>query len=322
MIKLKPLVLLFSAVILTSCGKSDTKPLVLTSVGPVHSLTSALLADTSVEVKNLPDEAQALADQASWFSQESAGLAGSFDEAGAVVSISSLWSDPLASSAQQANSDIINIDASAFSSGAVTAHSTGEASPYFWLSPTRVTESSKMVADQLAELYPDYADQIQANQQELAAQMSSAASDFEGVKTEHDLKVFGLSDAFAYMTTDLDIPVVGYLVKADADWTVDDHGEYIKDVYALGQPTVIHNRDPDREIGLSTTIGGGSLIVLNDYESSTDNIVAISTGNLNTITTSLTTPRGMGGMGGGGGGGGAGGMGGGEFGGGGDGAGR
>ncbi len=290
----------FSVVTSVTYAQADS---ILTSTGPLQSLTKTLVADTAIEVINVPSEAVGLSEQASSLAQSD----DVFSRAKAVVTIDSLWSaDPLFASVKAVNDSAVNIDATTGITAA-NAHSTETTSPYFWLSPANVAQSAQNVAAELSELFPDSATQIKTNEQALITTLNEAQAKFKQTLSEHDFKVFGLADEFVYLTNEFEIPVTGYFIKPEAEWTVDDFGELIKTLYDHGRPHAIHKHETGRDIGLSVTTGGSRMLILETYETSTEDIVTIATGNLAKITDALTMPQGRGGMGGGMGGGGMGG---------------
>lgn len=297
---------------LSSSAFAQNKSVVLTSVGPMHSLTKALLAETSIDAINMPEQALALNDQGDWFSQAS-DVDAVLSQAKAVVSLNSLWpQDSLFSSVKAKNNDVVNIDATE-GIKVVNSIQSGDASPYFWVSPSNIAQSAKTIASGLGNVFPDSAEQIAANEQALSSQIAEAKSAFEQTLSEHDLKVYGLTDEFIYLTEEFEIPVLDYFIKPDADWTIDDYGELIKNLYNLGTPMALQKEGRARDIGLAINTGGSSPLILDTYETSTDDIFTIATENLNKITSALVNPQGRrargmggGGMGGGGMGGGAG----------------
>ena len=274
------LLISYVGLINSASAQSDAQPLVLTSVGPVHSLTSALLDGTPIEVMSVTAEAPTV----------------NYENAGTVVSMHSISPDSsLYETAKAANDSIAHIDASsAFSS------INSDVPPYFWVSPSMVVESINATATELASVYPNDSEAIHANASELTSKIHAARADFENAISEQDLKFYGLTNEFFYLTNDIEIPVVGYVIKPEEEWTIDDFGEMIKNLYDLGQPMVIASKEPIRDIGQSARTAGARLVVLDTYAASTEDIVTIATGNMEKIVTSLAGPARPGGGGGGG----------------------
>jgi len=171
-----------------------------------------------------------------------------------------------------------------------------------------VAASIEAASAALVKLYPSDSGTIQNNAAELISKIHTAKADFEKVVREQDLKLYGLTDEFFYLTNDIEIPVVDYVIKPENEWTIDDFGELIKNLYDLGQPMVIASTQPMQDISLATNTAGSRLAVLDTYAASEEDIVTIATGNMEKITAALTGPaRRRGGAGGDGGDGGMGG---------------
>lgn len=303
---LHPLFLRY-ALLLITCGSlmnaasaQDAQPLVLAPSGPLYSIANGLLDGTEIKVMSVSAEEQ---------SQN-----GTYTQAGAVVSMDTISSEAsLYAAAQAENPSVANIDVSrSFSS--IDA----DAPPNFWVSPGMVVESIETTSEALAALYPSAGDAIRNNESELTSKIQAAREDFEKAVSGQDLKFYGLTNEFFYLTNDINVPVVGQVIKPEDEWVIDDFGELIKNLYDLGQPMVIASKEPIRDIGQSARTAGARLVVLDTYAASTEDIVTIATSNMEKIVTTLAGAArpgpgggGEGGMGGGAmGGGGMGGMGG------------
>ena len=134
-----------------------TEGLVLTSVGPIYSLTKELVEGTSIVVKNMPESARSLAAQPTWFARQSEPFYQDFAKANAVVTIGNIWAqDPLYLSVREQNISVVNIDATLpFSSqltgiSVIQKQASSDISPYFWISPANLIRSAKIVSADLA----------------------------------------------------------------------------------------------------------------------------------------------------------------------------
>ena len=305
----KSLALLF-ALALSACGGSteptitvDERPLVqdnlvLTSVGPIYSLTKALLEDTSVEVKNLPESARSLAAQPTWFSRQSEPFYEDFTKANAVITLGNIWpQDPLYLSVREQNISVVNIDATLPFSSQLTGisliqrQSSDAISPYFWTSLANLIRSAKIVSADLARLFPNEAEQIRANEQDLSNELLAAKVSFEQKLTEQDLFFYALADEFSYLTNEFGIFVADYFIKQDIDWTPDDRSALTANLKSLGQPIVIHKWEASEEIQQAILDAGSRLIILDTYETSTEDILSIATANLDKILSALSNTQ-------------------------------
>ncbi|MBT5331741.1 MAG: zinc ABC transporter solute-binding protein [Porticoccaceae bacterium] len=297
---------LITLVLLGACGSleesnsalsvsiSEPTKSVLTSVGPVFSITQALLENTDVEVINVPERARSMAAQPSWFARQAESSYDLFANATAVVSMGNLWPyDPLFLSVREQNISIVNIDATLpYSSeltgvSVVNSPSTGEASPYFWLSPANIIRSAKNISNDLVRLFPNDAELIRTNEQNLSSNILAAKRDYELALAQTDSYIYALADEFAYLTTEFGIYVEGYFVKQDIHWTEDDLQNLTAVLTDTGVSVVIHKWEPSDEIQAAIAAAGSQLVVLNTFETSTADIEIIATQNLESLVTSL-----------------------------------
>lgn len=269
---------------------------VLTSVGPIYSITSALLENTDVEVINVPERARSLAAQPSWFARQSEPFHETFDEATAVVSMGNVWHyDSLYLTVREQNISVVNIDATLpYSSqltgvSVVNSPSTGEPSPYFWLSPANIIRSAKIVSNDLVRLFPDDADQIRKNEQELSSDLLDTKRDYELALANSDSYVYALADEFAYLTTEFGIFVEDYFVKQDINWTEEDLQNLTSTLKESAVPVVIHKWEPSDEIQAAIAAAGSQLVVLDTFETSTVDVMELARTNLEKITSAFPT---------------------------------
>jgi ABC-type Zn uptake system ZnuABC Zn-binding protein ZnuA len=301
MVKLAQLVLLAATLVITACQPDPSSPLVeastetesatpnlvLTSVAPIHSIASALLVGTSIELINLPERARSLAAQPTWFAKQSEPFHGEFQRASAVVSMGNIWQDDsLYLSVREQNIQVINIDATLPYSSQLTGVSvvveptTGEVSPYFWLSPANIIRSAKIISNDLVRLFPQDAERIRANEQNLSSELLAIKRDFEIALANTDPYVYALADEFSYLTTEFGIYVEDYFIKQDINWTESDLAELTNALEAASIPVVIHKWEPSDEIQAAIAAAGSQLVVLDTFETSMGDINTLATANL------------------------------------------
>ena len=299
------LIVLGSVLITVSCTNLQTDTgadsqvagseyIVLTSVGPIYSITKALLEDTSIEVINMPERARSLAAQPTWLARQSEPFYELFENASAVVSMGHLWQyDSLYLTVREQNISVVNIDATLpYSSqltgvSIVSAPSTGEVSPYFWLSPANLIRSAKIISNDLTRLFPDQADNIRNNEQQISSELLAIKRDFEVELANSDPYIYALADEFSYLTTEFGIYVEDYFVKQDIHWTESDLTNLTADLTDSGVPIVIHKWEPSEEIQLAIQAAGSTLVVLNTFETSTLDITTIASENLQKLIAAL-----------------------------------
>ena len=294
----------FALFLLTSCANidvntQDTESLsenktVLTSVGPIYSITSALTENTSIEVINVPERARSMAAQPSWFARQAGPFHDVFDQATAVVSMGNIWQyDSLYLTVREQNISVINIDATLpYSSqltgvSVVSSPSTGEPSPYFWISPANIIRSAKIISNDLVRLFPENAEQIRNNEQQLSSNLLEAKRDFESALANADSYVYALADEFAYLTTEFGVFVEDYFVKQDINWTDADLQNLTLVLTESGVPVVIHKWEPSEEIQAAIAAAGSQLVVLNTFETSTTDVLELATANLKQLISAL-----------------------------------
>lgn len=277
---------------------------VVTSVAPLRDLTTGLLIDTGIEVRNLPGRPRSLATQISYFRSRAARHAQDFRAATAVVGMPQLWGDdPLYRAARATNIRIVPIDATAYwSSNAEgiavidkpTRPSSGP-SPYFWLSINNVLRSADIVAKDLKRLFPDAAERIEINRGQFRSELL-------GLKREYDLKysalddttVLALADEFVYLTSELTLYVDRYFVKQDVDWTGDDLKSIENYVRDNGIRVAIHKWDPDKRIAQALREGGADIVVLDTGELGNEGLLTVLRSNLESIYEALGAGGGSG----------------------------
>jgi|MEHZ01.4.fsa_nt_MEHZ011170712.1_9 ABC-type Zn uptake system ZnuABC Zn-binding protein ZnuA len=281
---------------LATTETTTQEDLVLTSVGPIYSITSALVEGTTVEVLNMPERARSMAAQPTWMAKQSEPFYETFAQADAVVSMGNLWKyDSFYLTVREQNIHVVNIDATLpYSSqltgvSVVNSPSNGETSPYFWLSPANIIRSVKIISNDLARIFPESAAVIRANEQKISAELLAQKRDFEVALVDTDPYIYALADEFSYLTTEYGIYVEDYFVKQDINWTEEDLAQLTATLKDGGIPIVIHKWEPSDAIQAAIETGGSTLVVLNTFETSTADLNTIATENLTKLISALPT---------------------------------
>ncbi|MGC4030060.1 MAG: zinc ABC transporter substrate-binding protein [Steroidobacteraceae bacterium] len=295
------------------------KPLVLTGAQATYSLTSALTAGTSIEVRNVPADARQLSLLKDYIQRRTDELGPVFGAATAVVSFTNaLPADPLYRFARQANLRVVDIDAaipwpldmagvalrSAPRTNVDWAGAAGDAeeastAPYFWLSLSNAVRMGDIIAHDLAALFPDSAPVIARN---LAALRHALLGERDAYQ-QHVLAgasdvVFALTGDFVYLTNDLGLFVDGYFIKQDVDWTPADLAALTKHLRERGIKVVLHRWQPSDAIQQAVRGGGAQLVVLDpadpglvkDGKLAADGLQQILHGNLEALQKALAAP--------------------------------
>lgn len=304
MMRFRPLLLIPVLFLLAACGSNpamqsepiaESTPLVLTSVAPIYSMTAALLADTPVEVQNVPERARSMGSQPTWFRTQGETFEAQFEQADAVVSMDHLWhQDPLYVATRERNVRVVQIDATLpFSSQAtgvsvVNSGADGFALPMFWLSPANVIRSTKLIATDLQRLYPEQAEQIRANEQAITSALLAEKARGEAQLLQvADPFVYALADEFDYVTNEFGIFVDGYFIKQDLDWTEEDLANLSQHLQDWDIPVVIHKWEPSDAIKQAIADGGAELVILDTYETASTSLQDLSMGNINKLLAAL-----------------------------------
>lgn len=276
-------------------GGQPEQGMVLTSVGPVHQATEALLADTGIQVQNVPERPRPLSAQPAYFRRQGDRFEGLFRQADAVVTIAKVWpADPLYTSARQANIRIVNIDAAipwSFDlTGIAVADSpvTGEASPYFWTSPSNIMQMMGIIARDLQALFPEAAGVIADNLESERSRYRRMKADFESrFLAVEDPVVYALTEEFIYLTRDAGIFVEDYFIKQDIDWTEEDMERLSNTLNERNIGVVIHKWEPSPAIASAIDAGGAELVVLDLLETQTGSLAEGIRGNLEKLLQAL-----------------------------------
>lgn len=306
MISLRQVLLVLLTALVAACASQsgtldsdDGQPtgLVLTSTGPLYSMTAALLENTDVEVLNVPERARGLGSQPTWFRTQGQTAQDLFERADVVVTMDHLWhEDPLYISVREQNIRVIQIDATLpFSSEAtgvsvVNSGADGYTLPMYWLSPANLIRSLKIISLDLQRIFPEQAEQILAREQSITARLVNAKSSAEARLLQVvDPFVYALADEFDYLTNEYGIFVDGYFIKQDLDWTEQDLANLTQHLQDWDIPVVIHKWEPSEAIQQAVADGGAQLVVLDTFETYTGPLGELATGNINKLLEALSS---------------------------------
>lgn len=255
---------------------------VLTGNQATFSLTSALVANTPLEVANVPADGREMSLLTDYIGRRTDRFAPVFEEATAVVSLTNaLPGDPLYRFARDANIRIVDIDAAipwsltmpgvALTETPVSNVTWGSDSdepdtataPYFWLSVSNAIRMADIIAHDLSEIFPDSAASIAANLDALKRSLLSLRGDYQNRLIDiSDDTVFALTGDFVYLTNDMGLFVDGYFIKQDIRWTEADLAALTRHLTDRGVRVVIHKWQPSEAIQAAIAAAGAELVVL------------------------------------------------------------
>ncbi|TFF33996.1 metal ABC transporter solute-binding protein, Zn/Mn family [Pseudomonas sp. RIT623] len=241
---------------------------VLTTLPVTHSLASALLAGTSVQLERAAPANLPASRQPSYFSgRGGTSLHKVAQRADAVIGVRSIWrDDPLYPMARRSNIRIVEIDAARPVDGAlpgIAVRGDEAFASYPWLNPSNLGRMADVVANDLERLAPTDKAKIQANLAGLKRQMLELTASSQGQLAEVDnLSVVSLSERLGYLASGLNLDVVEQPVLADEQWdqaALDALGANLK-----GQDValVLHHRQPPAKVAAVIAAAGAKLLVL------------------------------------------------------------
>jgi ABC-type Zn uptake system ZnuABC Zn-binding protein ZnuA len=248
-------------------ARADTA-LVLTTLPVTHSLASALLEGTSVQLKRAAPANLPATRQPSYFSgRGSASLQQAALQADAVIALRSIWQDdPLYPMARRSNLRIVEIDAARPVDGAlpgIAVQGENAFAAYPWLNPTNLGRMADVLASDLERLAPPDKARIQANLAGIKRQLLELTSSSETRLAEADnLSVVSLSERLDYLVSGLNLDAVALPLPAEDKW---DEAA----LKALGETLrqqdvalVLHHRQPDAAVAQAIAASGARLLVL------------------------------------------------------------
>lgn len=263
---------------LCASAQPAAEPLVLTALAPLHGLAQPLLANTPIELRQVPEQARPMQAQPTLFTRQAERFAEDFTQADAVIGISQVWrSDPFYITARSFNIRVVHIDAAipwSHERGGIpvaNAPASGGVSPYLWLGLSNVLRLLDNIAWDLQQLYPEYAATIRANLNTQKAEWLQLKADYEqALLAIDDPAVYALAEEFVYLTRDLGLFVGGYFIKQDIDWTEQDLMRLSDTLRNNGIRVVLHKWEPSEAIQAAIRDTGAELVILDTLETSTD----------------------------------------------------
>ena len=298
-------------------ANASDPPLVLTATQATWSIANALLADTPVEVVNVPEDGREFAVLRSYIERRKARLAPIFASATAVVALTNaLPADPLFRYARAVNVRAVNIDAAlpvtydtpgvaltdmphsnvAWYERSEPGAAESTVAPYFWLSLSNTMRMADIVAGDLARLFPAYATTIESNADRFRQTMLDTRNDFQSRLLEAgDDTVFALTGDFVYLTNDLGLFVDGYFIQQDIRWTDTNLSDLTAHLRSRDIRVVIHKWMPNDAIQAAVSAAGAQLVVLETGDPgradgdmlAVDGLQRLLVDNLEKITTAL-----------------------------------
>ncbi|MDT3717755.1 zinc ABC transporter substrate-binding protein [Pseudomonas soli] len=241
---------------------------VLTTLPVTHSLASALLDGTSVQLKRAAPANLPASRQPSYFSgRGGASLHKLAQQADAVIGVRSIWrDDPLYPMARRSNIRIVEIDAARPVDGALPgiAVKGDEAfAAYPWLNPTNLGRMADVVANDLERLSPADKAKIQANLANIKRQMLELTANSQTRLAEVDnLTVVSLSERLGYLASGLNLDVVEQALPADDKWDEAALKALADNLNAQDVALVLHHRQPDAKVAEVIAATGAKLLVV------------------------------------------------------------
>ncbi|WP_028634425.1 metal ABC transporter substrate-binding protein [Pseudomonas parafulva] len=239
---------------------------VLTALPVTHSLASALLDGTTVELKRAAPANLPASRQPSYFSgRGGASLQKAAQQADAVIGLRSLWrDDPLYPVARRSNIRIVEIDAARPVDGALPgiAVSGDDAhAAYPWLNPTNLGRMADVMANDLERLSPQDKARIQGNLAGFKRQLLElAASSQTRLAKVDNLTVVSLSERLSYLASGLNLDVVEQPLPNDWDTAaLEALGANLK---AQDVALVLDHRQPEAAVAEVIRASGAKLVVV------------------------------------------------------------
>ena len=200
---------------------------ILTAMPVTYMLASELTHDTGITTKYLPPKRYGVSRLPNWFASKGDIVTQEASKnAQAVVTLGAVWpQDPLYIYARQGNINIIEIDASQAISPqgqgiAALRLDDGSVSMYSWLNPTNLSRMAAIVSDDLQRLWPNKAQQIEQNQQQLMGDVRKLINAQQQVLMDAGI------DSVVLLSTELEdfasgnqLFVVDRLTKPELEWT-------------------------------------------------------------------------------------------------------
>lgn len=276
----------------------EVPPLILTGTQATFSIAHALIADTAIEVVNIPDDGREFTLLRPYLERRKDRFAMLFSQADAVISVTNaLPADPLYRYARAANIRVVNIDAAvpwtydtpgialaeaplSDASWDTSLQHDGDAAtaPYFWLSISNAMRMADTVAQDFNALFPSFAPAITENLAHFRRSMLGMRNEYQArlIAAEEDT-LYALTGDFVYLTNDLGLFVDGYFIRQDLDWTAEDLAALTSHLTARDIHVVIHKWLPDERIQDAIAAANAQLVVLEtgDQGRQRDDLLAV-----------------------------------------------
>ncbi|MEC6908749.1 zinc ABC transporter substrate-binding protein [Photobacterium piscicola] len=200
---------------------------ILTATPVTYMLASELTHETGITTKYLPPKRYGVSRLPNWFASKGDVVTQEASEnAQAVITLGAVWpQDPLYIYARQGNIKVVEIDASQAISPqgqgiAALRLDDGSVSMYSWLNPTNLSRMAAIVSDDLQRLWPNKAQQIEKNQQQLMGNVRKLINAQQQVLMDAEI------DSVVLLSTELEdfasgnqLFVVDRLTKPELEWT-------------------------------------------------------------------------------------------------------
>lgn len=242
---------------------------VLTTLPVTHSLATALLDGTSVQLKRAAPANLPASRQPSYFSSRGGeSLANAAQQADAVIGVRSIWrDDPLYPMARRSNIRIVEIDAARPVDGALPGIAvTGDDAygAYPWLNPTNLGRMADVVANDLERLSPADKAKIQGNLAGLKRQLLELTASSQTRLAEVDnLTVVSLSERLGYLASGLNLDVVEQALPAEGKWDAAALKALGENLKSQDVALVLDHRQPEPAVAEVIKAAGARLVVVN-----------------------------------------------------------
>lgn len=220
------------AIMVTGAGytQSANADDILTATPVTYMLASELTHETGITTTFLPPKRYGIERLPNWFaSQGDTVTKDASKKAQAVVTLGAIWpQDPLYVYARQGNIKVVEIDASQAISPraqgvAALRLDDGSTSLYLWLNPTNLSRMAAIVSEDLQRLWPEKAQQIEKNQQQLMRDVRNLINSQQQVLMEAGVdSVVLLSSELEDFASGNQLFVVDRLTTPELEWTVED----------------------------------------------------------------------------------------------------
>lgn len=203
---------------------------ILTSTPVTYMLATELTYNTGLTTEYLPPKRYGVSRLPNWFASKGDVVTKEASKkAQAVITLGAIWpQDPLYAHARQGNINIVEIDASQAISPraqgvAALRLEDGSTSIYSWLNPTNLSRMAAIVSDDLQRLWPEKAQQIEKNQQQLMGDVRSLINDQQQMLIEAGIdSVILLSKELEDFASGNQLFVVDRLTTPALEWTDKD----------------------------------------------------------------------------------------------------